>query len=55
MNKKNEERRTKIAQYDWLRNYIPTPIKKIVGGFKNNVLSPFKTNIPEEQTANRVF
>lgn len=50
-----KNRRTKIAQYDWLKNYIPTPIKKIVGGFKNNVLSPFKTNIPEEQTANRVF
>ena len=27
--------------YEWLINYIPEPIIKIVGGFKDNILSLF--------------
>ena len=28
--------------YDWLINYIPEPIRKSVGGFKDKVISCFK-------------
>ena len=30
--------------YDWLIDYIPEPIRKSVGGFKNKISSFFKTN-----------
>ena len=28
----------------WLSNYIPEPIRKSVGGFKDKIVSLFKTN-----------
>ena len=34
--------------YDWLINYIPEPIRKIVGGFKDKVVSLFNTNTPKQ-------
>ena len=34
--------------YDWLINYVPKPIRKIVGGFTNTVVSLFKTNSPKD-------
>ena len=34
----------KNTWYDWLINYIPEPIRKSVGGFKDKMVSLFKTN-----------
>ena len=34
--------------YNGLINYIPEPLTKIVGGFKNKVVSPFNTNTPKQ-------
>ena len=34
----------KNTWYDWLINYIPDPIGKSVGGFKDKIISLFKTN-----------
>ena len=36
------KRPIKDAWHDWLINYIPNPIKKIVGGYEGKVLSLFK-------------
>ena len=36
-------RPTKNNWYDWLINYIPEPIRKSVGGFKNKIISLFLT------------
>ena len=41
-------RPVKNILYDWLINYIPEPIRKIVGGFKNKIVSLFKTNTPKQ-------
>ena len=54
MNKFQEKEMKKIIPikntwYDWLINYIPEPIRKIVGGFKDTVISLFKTNIPKQK------
>ena len=38
--------------YDWLINYVPNPIRKSVGGFKDKIVSLFKTGTPKE-TVNR--
>ena len=35
---------TKNTWYDWLINYIPEPIKKTMGGLKDQTISLFKTN-----------
>ena len=40
-------RSIKNTWYDWLINYIPEPIRKSVGGFKDKVISFFKTNTPK--------
>ena len=34
--------------HDWLINYIPEPIRKRVGGFKDKIISLFKTNTPKQ-------
>ena len=34
--------------YDWLINYIPDPIIKSVAGFKDKIVSLFKTNTPKK-------
>ena len=40
-------RSMKNTWYDWLINYIPEPIRKSVGGFKDKIVSLFKTNTPK--------
>ena len=37
---------------DWVINYFPEPRRKSVGGFKDKVVSLFKTSTPK-QTVNR--
>ena len=34
--------------YDWLINYIPEPIRKIIGGFKDKIESLFTINTPKQ-------
>ena len=47
--KRNEENKIfKNTQYDWLIDYIPEPIRKSVGGFKNKIGSFTKTNTPKQ-------
>ena len=49
--KKKEMKKIRPAEnilYDWLTNYIPKPIKKGVGGFKDKTVSLFKTNTTKE-------
>ena len=41
-------RQIKNNWYDWLINYIPELIRKSVGGFKDKILSLFKTNKPKQ-------
>ena len=38
----------KITWHDWLINDIPEPTRKSVGGFKDNIVSPFYKNIPKQ-------
>ena len=38
----------KNTWYDWLINYIPEPIRKSVGSFKDKIVSPFNTNTPKQ-------
>ena len=40
----NKVRPLKNTWYYWLINYIPEPIRKSVGGFKDKIVSLFKTN-----------
>ena len=37
----------KNTWYDWLINYIPEPIRKSVCGFKDKIVSLFRTNTPK--------
>ena len=37
-------RPTKNTWYDWLINFFPEPIRKSVDGFKDKIVSLFKTN-----------
>ena len=37
----NKIRRIKNTGYDLLVNYIPEPIRKSVGSFKDKIVSPF--------------
>ena len=41
-------RTIKNTWYDWLINYIPEPVRKSVGGFKDKIVSLFKTNAPKQ-------
>ena len=38
----------KNTWYDWLIHYISKPIAKIVGGFKDKIVSLFVTNTPNK-------
>ena len=42
-----QKRPVKNTWCDWFINYIPKPIRKTIGSFKNKVVSLFKTNTPE--------
>ena len=58
MEKFEEEEVNKISPiknswYDWLINYIPEPIRKSLGGFKDKVISLFKTNTPKQTVYGR--
>ena len=37
-------RLTKNTWFDWLTNFVPESIRKSVGGFKDKIVSLFKTN-----------
>ena len=41
-------RPSKNNWYVWLTNFIPESIKNCVGGFKEKVISLFKTNTPNK-------
>ena len=45
-----KKRPIKSTWYNWLINYIPEPIRKTVGGFKDKVVSLFKTNPSENHS-----
>ena len=38
----------KNTWYDWLINYILEPFRKGLGGFKDKIVSLFKTNTPKQ-------
>ena len=46
--KEMEIRPVKNTWYDWLIYYIPEPIRKSVGSFKDKTVSLFKTNTPKQ-------
>ena len=43
----------KNTWYDWLIYYIPQPIRKSIGGFKDKIVSLFKTNTPKQTVYGR--
>ena len=43
----------KNTWYDWLINYIPEPIRKSVCGFKDKIVSLFRTNTPKQTVYGR--
>ena len=43
----------KNTWYDWLISFIPEPIRKSVGGFKDKIVSLFKTNTPKQTVYGR--
>ena len=43
----------KNTWYDWLINYIPKPIRKSAAGFKDEIVSIFKTNTPKQTVYGR--
>ena len=43
----------KNTWYDWLINYVPEPIKKSVAGFKDKIVSLFRTNTSEQTVYGR--
>ena len=50
-----KKRPIKNTWYYWLIKYVPNPIRKTVGGFKDEVVSLFKTNTPEEYCEQTVY
>ena len=44
---------SKNIWYDWLINYIPEPIRKSVGGFKDVIEYLFKTNEPRQTVSGK--
>ena len=45
---KNIEKKYSNTCHDWLTNYIPGPIRKNVGGFKDKVVSLFNRNTSKQ-------
>ena len=48
---KKEMKKTRVVKNtwcDWLINYVPDTIRKIAGGFKDKIVSLFKTNTPKQ-------
>ena len=48
-----KKRPIKNTWFDWVINYIPELIRKIVGGFKDRIASVFKTNTPKQTVYER--
>ena len=58
MDKFEQKEMTKITPfkntwYDWLIDYIPEPIRKSIGGFKDKVIRLFKTNTRKQTVYGR--
>ena len=53
MDKFEQTEMKKNTWYDWLIDYIPEPITKSVGGFKDKIVSLFKTNTPKQTVYGR--
>ena len=53
MKDREVKRPIKSTWYDWLINYIPEPVRKSVGGFKDKIVSLFKKNTPRETVHGR--
>ena len=52
-NEMKKIRSIKNTWYDWLIIYIPEPIRKSEGGFKDKVICLFKTNTPKQAVYGR--
>ena len=50
---KNIEKKYSSTWYDWLVNYIPEPIRKILGDLKDKVVSLFNPNTPKQTVYER--
>ena len=50
---KKSQKTVKNTWWDWLINYIPEPIRKSVGGFKDKIVSFFKRNTPKQTAYGR--
>ena len=50
---KKSQKTVKNTWCDWLINYIPEPIRKSVGGFKDKIVSFFKRNAPKQTAYGR--
>ena len=46
-------RPVKDTWYDWLINYIPQSITKIVGGFNDKIVNIFNTSTPKQNVCRR--
>ena len=46
-------RSIKNTWYDWLISYVPESIRKSVSGFKDKIVSLFKTNTPKQAVYGR--
>ena len=46
-------RSIKNTWYDWLISYVPESIRKSVNGFKDKIVSLFKTNTPKQAVYGR--
>ena len=58
MDKFEQKERKKIRPikntwYDWLINYIPEPIRKSLGSFKDKIVSLSKINTPKQTVYER--
>ena len=50
---KKSQKTVKNTWCDWLINYIPEPIRKSVGGFKDKIVSLFQTNTSKQTVYGR--
>ena len=50
---KNIEKKYLNYWYDWLISFIPEPVIKIVGGFKDKVVSVFNTDTSKQTVYGR--
>ena len=48
-----KSRSIKNTWYDWLINYIPSPIRKRIGSFKGKIVNLFKTKTSKQAVYGR--